>query len=95
MSVLIAVLALSGVGINVYQQHKSDRSDQLWNRMVWAIDNAFDTDDDKKMAGLLAMERLLDEDEMKKSGFRVSAFDEKLLDDISSAALPTEQGAAK
>jgi hypothetical protein len=56
--------------------------------MQWAIDSALDSDDDVKMAGLLALERLLDDHERRRAGFHLSNFDEQLIDDVSSAALP-------
>lgn len=92
LPIVLALAALIGVGIGVWQQHRASRSDQLWHRMAWAIDHALSADDDVKMAGLLAIERLGNENEMKKSGFKLSNIDKQLLDDVSEAALPAAPG---
>ncbi|WP_438855713.1 DNA-processing protein DprA [Agromyces sp. M3QZ16-3] len=84
----VALIALGGVGFTVWQSHRIARRDQLWQRMQWAIDSAFSADDDLRMAGLLALERLADEDEARRSGFRPTELDLSIMDDVSSAALP-------
>jgi hypothetical protein len=56
---LAALLALFGVGITLWQRHRTDRSDELWKRMSWAIDHAASSDPGRQEAGLNALNLFL------------------------------------
>jgi hypothetical protein len=92
--IVVAAIAIIGVLATIRQQHLASRSDHLWDRMSWAIENALSVDDDVKMAGLLSIERLLDESEAKRAGFTLSTLDKGILDDVSKAALPPAPGSS-
>lgn len=95
VTIAVALIAFVGVIVAAVVQHRIARADQLWKRMEWASQAAFSEDENTKMVGLLAFERLLDPESAKREGYRVTEFDVALMDEISQLALSDAQGGAE
>ncbi|WIE65077.1 hypothetical protein Q9Q99_13280 [Curtobacterium flaccumfaciens] len=83
MTVLLGAATAAGIIWTIVQRHRSDRRQQLWNRMQWALEAATSEVEPRAFVGALAIEHLLEADEHSaKSGgppIKMTTYDVELL----------------
>jgi len=62
ITMLLGAATAAGIIWTIIQRHRSDRRQQLWNRMQWALDAATSDDEVRAFVGALAIEHLLEAD---------------------------------
>lgn len=60
LTLSLGVATAAGVVFTLWQKHRSDRRQQLWNRMQWILDAMLSEDPTRGTAGALAAKELLD-----------------------------------
>lgn len=87
VTILVAGIAFAGAVVGVMVQQRISRADQLWKRLEWAYGAALSEDENRKMLGLLALERLSDPELAKHDGYVVAESDVRLMNEISDLVL--------
>ncbi|MDR5700963.1 hypothetical protein [Agromyces aerolatus] len=91
VTILVAGIAFAGAVVGVMVQRRISRADQLWKRLELAYGAALSEDENRKMLGLLALERLSDPRLAKRDGYVVAESDVRLMNEISDLVLISAQ----
>lgn len=66
ITALLGLATVIGVVVTLIQKHISDRRQQLWNRMQWALTAMTSSDPDAAVIGYLAVQHLVDSGQLPR-----------------------------
>ena len=91
LTAIAAAVTLGGIAWTVIQRHGADKHIQVWNRINWMLESAWSKDEEQKTIAFFAIGALISG--AKESGFRLTPYDQDLLEEVLGLNLPPEVNA--